>query len=193
MLWVLRRMPPTLVKEMCLTAPGVGALPDSRAIDAWNDQERVCWQKFLRLMRDHYADFHVVSVLEVQERGALHRHVLAVTAAFVNMEIFRSCATAAGYGPRVQLQSAARRMRTGTRGAVSYLTKYITKAMTGFELGARPPITYSWTWTRIAKEEKRRSDRRLVLASKAGRQQWVLSGDYEAWVSGREPEERGYG
>ena len=52
----------------------------------------------------------------------------------IDMEYMRSCAVEAGYGPRIQLQSADRRRRAGVYGAVRYLTKYITKSLTGFRL-----------------------------------------------------------
>ena len=162
-----------LIKECCLTAPGSDVLPDVEAIAEWNLREPAMWKRFVRLMKRRYDEFEYVAVVEAQQRGAHHVHFIVVgPTGKIDMEYMRSCAVEAGYGPRIQLQSADRRRRAGVYGAVRYLTKYITKSLTSFDYPGRHPIRFSSAWTRIVKLVKVKSASTLVLASKEIRDLW---------------------
>jgi hypothetical protein len=171
-----------LVKECCLTAPGNDVLPDAAAIERWNDAEPKMWQEFVRLMRKRYESFDYAAVVEVQKRGAFHVHFLVIGPTDkIDMEFMQSCAIQAGYGPRIQLQSAQRRRKAGVYGAVRYLTKYITKSLAGFDYRGRHPVRFSSTWTRLVKLVRQTVKQPLRLASKEVREAWYYGGLRERW------------
>jgi hypothetical protein len=152
------------------------------------------WQEFVRLMRKRYPAFDYVAVVEVQQRGAHHVHFLAIgPTGRVDMEFMRSCAIQAGYGPRIQLQSAQRRHRAGVYGAVRYLTKYITKSLTSFEYRGRQPIRFSSTWLRLVKVVRQTVNSPLRLAPKEVRESWYYGGLRERWQRANHAEESGDG
>jgi hypothetical protein len=183
------------VKECCLTAPGNDVLPDEAAILNWNSRESVMWKKFVRLMRKRYSEYEYAAVIEVQQRRAVHVHFLVIgPTEKIDMEYMRSCAVRAGYGPRIQLQSAERRRRAGVYGAVRYLTKYITKALTQWEDRGRHPMRYSRTWTRIAMIVKRKTASAFRLASREVRDWWRYEGGRDRWLRAQELlEDNAYG
>ena len=103
---------------------------DCEAADlgAWNRSAGECWNRFRTSLRRTYPSLEFCRVAEVQERGALHHHVLVVTVDQLLVDQLQLLALAAGYGCVVDLAPVL-----SGKGLEGYLTKtlggYVTKSV----------------------------------------------------------------
>lgn len=92
----------------------------------WNAQESAHWNRLrLALKREVAGSLDYIGSVEVQARGALHRHVVVMTDQVIDHARVQALALAAGYGCVLdveELQSASK--------AARYLAKYVTKSTT---------------------------------------------------------------
>ena len=164
-----------------LTAPGY--VPDP---DRWNGTAA---HRFNRLMVDIRSAFAARSVgraappieyvrkAEMQARGLVHYHVLAVEWGWLPVEVLRALAVKHGFGPRVQLE------RPRSVGAMSayFVKSYLAKQGPPLPLGMRA-IVYSQGWPKVYRE---RSADPVVL-----RRRVDDMGDHESWESWSEVADR---
>lgn len=105
----------------CWTCPG--AHPDGLHLERWNGLESAAWNRLCtRLRREGLLAF--MGAVEVQRRGALHRHVLLVLDRPADVGRLHEWATAAGYGCDLDLEP----LIPGSRKYSRYVAKYVTKS-----------------------------------------------------------------
>jgi hypothetical protein len=155
------KVSPELLKVLTLTAPGKDRLPGPKEVRLWNEQAGECWERFVRLVRVAYpeADVELWKVWETQERGALHVHGLIRGVKWFNLKEFGAIVVAAGFGPRFSLE-ACKVSKGGVRGLLGYFSKYLLKAVDGWE-GKNHVITSSRGWAidwKRRRQEKRESE-----------------------------------
>jgi hypothetical protein len=99
----------------------------------WNAQESKCWNR-LRTALSRLVDGSLTYIgsVEVQERGALHRHVVLNVDRVLLPEEVQAYALAAGYGCVFDLQV----INSGQKAAW-YISKYVTKSA-----GARSEVPW---------------------------------------------------
>lgn len=125
---------------LTLTAPGdrehkrwfQGKRPASRpacechdhgmTLGMWNRQESSCWNRLrTAIARDRSLIY--CGAVEVQDRGALHRHVVVFTDSPLSHQHVQEWALAAGYGCVLDLQALS-----SPKQVSRYLAKYVTKS-----------------------------------------------------------------
>jgi hypothetical protein len=117
--------------------PAVLSFHSSRCraeIEKWNAAARVHFNHFITLLRRVFprAGVDYFKVWEVQERGALHFHMLLrLRGVRVTEDVARRLLVRAGFGYVCDLRAA-------DGGSVAYLAKYLTKSM-----GATPGRVWS--------------------------------------------------
>lgn len=100
-----------------LTAPG-----DPLDIDEWNQRSGACWNRLRLALRRRYPSAEFYRVIEFQQRGAIHLHVIVRGVKFIPHGMLKGLAVAAGFGPVCWLTPYHQ------RGAiVRYLSKYLLK------------------------------------------------------------------
>jgi hypothetical protein len=95
-----------------------------KTLGEWNAQESTCWNRLrLALSRLSSGSLAYIGSVEVQGRGALHRHVVLWTESPLSPEEVQPLALAAGYGCVFDLQ-----VITSAQKAAWYVSKYVTKS-----------------------------------------------------------------
>jgi len=122
-----------------LTAPGRGT-----DIVAWNATSQARWHNFMTILRRSYPAVEFWKVAELQQRGAVHFHVLFRGVRFMPHGKVRGIAKAVGFGPNVWIK-ATRDYKYGAQGGGLYFGKYLLKS---FErtTGVTRLVTYSNGW-----------------------------------------------
>ncbi|MHB8512438.1 MAG: rolling circle replication-associated protein [Actinomycetota bacterium] len=109
---------------ICLCTPKGGI-----DLSLFNATLPIRWNRFAQaLRRDTGLHFHYFKAIEVQERGALHLHVLiacpdASALWVIAHETLRGLAMEFGFGHSIRRDTV-----TSARGAASYVAKYVSKA-----------------------------------------------------------------
>lgn len=99
----------------------------------WNPTESSCWNRLrLSLSRITEGSLTYVGAIEVQKRGALHRHVVLNVDRPLLPEEVQAAALAAGYGCVYDLQ-----VLTNAGQVARYVSKYVTKSA-----GARDAVPW---------------------------------------------------
>jgi hypothetical protein len=88
----------------------------------WNRQESACWNRLRTALVRLVGTLAYAGAVEVQERGALHRHVVLRTPTPLTPAEVQGLALAAGYGCVLDLQQIG-----SAAGMGRYLSKYVTK------------------------------------------------------------------
>lgn len=122
---------------LTLTAPGSAAhsLPSGRRcrctpaggvdLARWNADAGRSWNRLLLAVeRQYLVRPRYFRAAEVQERGAIHHHVLVHSPRKLSVRTLRPLAIAAGYGHEIDLQP----LTPGSRKAAFYVSKYVTKS-----------------------------------------------------------------
>jgi hypothetical protein len=106
---------------------------NGRSLGEWNAGESACWNRLrLALSRVVEGSLTYVGSVEVQERGALHRHVVLNVDRVLLPEEVQVLALAAGYGCVYDLQ-----VINSAQKAAWYISKYVTKSA-----GARSEVPW---------------------------------------------------
>jgi len=101
-----------------LTAPGKGT-----DLAAWNTDSGRCWNRMALLLRRFDLTIQYLRAAEVQQRGAIHHHVLILSSLPLTRNRVSRMAKRAGYGWMVDVQRI-----TSTKAAAAYVAKYVAKA-----------------------------------------------------------------
>jgi hypothetical protein len=88
----------------------------------WNRQESACWNRLRTALARTAGSLAYAGAVEVQKRGALHRHVVIRTPGPLLPREVQALALAAGYGCVLDLQEIG-----SAAGMGRYLSKYVTK------------------------------------------------------------------
>jgi hypothetical protein len=106
------------------TNPACECYLDGQNLAGWNPGESACWNRLrLALARLTDGSLTFIGAVEVQKRGALHRHVVInVDRALLPGEV-QALALAAGYGCVFDLQ-----VLTSAASVARYVSKYVTKS-----------------------------------------------------------------
>jgi len=128
---------------LTVTAPG-----DGLDIQAWNAEHSVKWNHLVTLLRREpgLEDLQYARVVEEQQRGAEHDHVILRSSRklFLDPQRVQALALQAGFGKIFKLQRVRVR-KGGINGALAYLGKYLTKSCG--QLGKlRRVVTLSQGW-----------------------------------------------
>jgi len=124
---------------LTVTAPGrAGGLADARgypipeAIDEWNDRAATRWNHLRTRLRQIYPLMQFFRVGELQERGAIHHHVVARNVPGLTKETLSRIAVECGFG----FIADVRPMRHAG-GVAAYLAKYLLKDVHEWPPGRR--------------------------------------------------------
>ena len=96
----------------------------SSDVAGWNPEAGACWNRFRTALRRLSPDLEFHRFAEVQDRGALHHHVLLVTPVDLDVLALQDLALAAGYGCVIDLRAVP--LGEESRAA-RYVSKYVTK------------------------------------------------------------------
>lgn len=123
-----------------LTAPG------DVEVEAWNESAAKCWNTFITYLRRTFpgAQLEFWKVAELQERGAVHYHIVLRGLRWLPVEILRALAVSAGFGRWVWIGRPERR-RGGVKGLLGYYGKYMVKGTRFWEL-KQHVSTHSRDW-----------------------------------------------
>lgn len=157
-----------------LTAPGKAeGLTSYLAIHDWNGGASRRWHHFMTLLRREYPrrDVQFWRVAELQERGAVHFHVVIRGIRRMSKRRLRRMATQAGFGRFVGIARPAD-YAGGVRSAGYYFAKYLLKSFpTGGGVTRMVTMSQGWKLTWV--------DRRRQGDSPSG---WVYRGSGQrAW------------
>ena len=94
-----------------------------KTLGHWNAGESACWNRLRLALARFTGGFAFIGSVEVQQRGALHRHVIVHSPVALLVEDVHALALAAGYGCVMDLQE----IRTPAKTAW-YISKYVTKS-----------------------------------------------------------------
>jgi hypothetical protein len=89
----------------------------------WNRQESACWNRLRTALARSYDGMAYIGAVEVQKRGALHRHLMIWTPEPLVPAEVQALAQEAGYGCVFDVQPV-----DDVRKAARYVSKYITKS-----------------------------------------------------------------
>lgn len=144
-----------------LTAPG-----DEDAVTSWRAFPRR-WKLFHQRVRRRYPGFEYVGVVEPQQRGHPHIHVL-YRGGYIPRRILRGMARASGFGKVADIRDA--------HGATpSYLVKYLTKDL-------RPPAEPGKASRQPAPGVPRHFRRVRMSKGWCERKEWPASRWSEWWI-----------
>lgn len=147
---------------LTLTAPGIrGGLVDEASINEWNNGAAERWHRFVHMLHRTLpaANIQYSRVGELQERGAIHYHVIIAGIEVLPKRLIQRLAVRAGFGPICDV----RRVR-GALHAASYVTKYLLKDVDEWPTGRRVwstsrhwkidwrPRNKIWTGTAVDRE-----------------------------------------
>lgn len=90
----------------------------------WNGSQSQSWNRLRTWLTREYPGLVYFRAVEVQDRGALHLHVLLVAPVVVDVRAVQLAALAAGFGCVIDLEPLA----PGSQKAARYVSKYVTKA-----------------------------------------------------------------
>lgn len=91
---------------------------------AWNGSQAKCWNRLRTWLTREYPSLRYFRAVEVQDRGALHLHVLLVLDESVSIQAVQAAALASGFGCVIDLEP----LTPGSPKAARYVSKYVTKA-----------------------------------------------------------------
>lgn len=91
-------------------------------LGVWNRSESACWNRLRTALVRDAGPLAYAGAVEVQKRGALHRHVVVVSPVALFPDQVQALALAAGYGCVLDLQEIG-----SAAGMGRYLSKYVTK------------------------------------------------------------------
>lgn len=107
-------------REAC----GCHRILDHMSLGEWNRQESACWNRLrLAISRLTGGSLAYIGSVEVQQRGALHRHVVLHSESPLLPSEVGDLALAAGYGCVHDLQPIV-----SAEKAAWYISKYVTKS-----------------------------------------------------------------
>lgn len=172
-------------------------------LGVWNASAAGRWNRLRTALRREYPHLVYFRAVEVQDRGAIHLHVIVWTARPLDLRMVQSLAVAAGFGCVLDFAPA----RPGDTRQAHYVSKYVTKSCdlreatpwetvdrgTG-ELTAVPEATYR-TWSSSAdwgmKMRELEAAIRLAAARRAAERREPIAcpagGSTESRPSGPEP------
>lgn len=90
----------------------------------WNASAATRWNHLRTLLAREYPGQEFLKAVEVQERGALHLHVIHWSPEPVDLRVIQALALRAGFGCTLDYAPCA----PGSRRAAYYVAKYVTKA-----------------------------------------------------------------
>ena len=122
-----------------LTAPGRGT-----DIVAWNATSQDRWHNLMTILRRSYPEVQFWKVAELQERGAVHFHVMFRGVRFIPHGKLRGIAKSVGFGPNVWIKRS-RDYKYGAQGGGKYFGKYLLKDFSK-TTGVTRLVTYSNGW-----------------------------------------------
>ncbi len=96
---------------------------DDRGVPGWNATTAARWNHLRTLIRRQYPGVEFIKGTEVQQRGALHIHVILWSPQPVSVLTLQRLALQAGFGCSVDWAPAV----PGSRRAAYYIAKYVTK------------------------------------------------------------------
>lgn len=102
--------------------PACDCHDDGLTLAQWNRQESACWNRLRTALARLTGGLAYASAVEVQTRGALHRHIVLVVDQPLLPGEVQALAIAAGYGCVFDLQAIK-----SAAGMGRYLSKYVTK------------------------------------------------------------------
>jgi hypothetical protein len=94
----------------------------SGELSDWNPRASKCWNRLRGELVRAYGPVEFMRAVEVQQRGALHFHVLLRSSVPLDVLAVQSLALAAGFGCNTDLRELDRTRHAG------YVSKYVTKA-----------------------------------------------------------------
>lgn len=123
-----------------LTAPG-----DASAW-VWNRTASTSWNKFITYLRRAFPGARVSfwKVGELQERGAVHYHVVVRGLKWLPVEVLRSLAVSSGFGPWVWV-GRPRKVKGGVKGLLGYYGKYMVKGSRAW-YSTQHVVTHAQDW-----------------------------------------------
>ena len=148
--------------------------PAGTDVASWNARQGEAWTHLLRDLRLLLGGFEYFRAVEVQDRGALHLHLLVRVAApvLVGRELLRDVRALAlrhGFGHSVDVQSVGGDTARSARLVAWYLAKYVGKAA-----GARREVPW-----------RRRVCREVDLVTGEVRVRFVGPCGYRTWTASR--------
>lgn len=90
----------------------------------WNASASSRWNHLRTLLAREYPGQQFMKAVEVQDRGALHLHVIHWASTPIDLEVVQALALRAGFGCVLDYAPCA----PGSRRAAYYVSKYVTKA-----------------------------------------------------------------
>jgi hypothetical protein len=116
----------------------------------WNASASSRWNHLRTLLAREYPGQEFLKAVEVQERGALHLHVIHWSPEPIDLTVVQALAVRAGFGCVLDYAPCA----PGSRRAAYYVAKYVTKACD--QRGAVPwDVVNTWTGEVEAVEQAR--------------------------------------
>jgi hypothetical protein len=91
---------------------------------SWNASASARWNRLRTALRREYPALVFFRAVEVQQRGAIHLHVIVWTARPLDLQRVQALAMAAGFGCVLDWSPA----RPGSTAAARYVSKYVTKS-----------------------------------------------------------------
>ena len=133
-------VPQSEILLVTLTAPG-----NAKAWE-WNGGASTRWNAFITYLRRAFPGAHIGfwKVGELQVRGTVHYHVILRGLRWLPVEVLRSLAVRAGFGPWVWV-GRPREKRGGVRGLLGYYGKYMVKGSRWWWL-PQHVVTHSRDW-----------------------------------------------
>jgi len=171
---------------LTVTAPGQdGGLADGRgypipeAIEEWNDDAADRWNHLRTRLRQIYPMMEFFRVGELQERGAIHYHIIARNIPGLSKETLSGIAVQCGFG----FIADVRPMRHAA-GVAAYLAKYLLKDVHDWPQGARVFSCSNkwrerehWYPNHLRRDGGRRGT--LIMQPVGGGDPWVSVSPYE--------------
>jgi hypothetical protein len=125
------------------------------ALADWNPSAGACWNRLLTALRERLPDLDFYRVSEVQDRGALHHHVILATPGSLDVLEVQALALAAGYGCQTDL------VPVDVTADVRQLGSYVSKQLSGYVSKGSGAARQSVPWRRDVADRETGEIRRL--------------------------------
>lgn len=126
------------------------------ALEDWNPTAGQCWNR-LRTALARHVDVEYYRATEVQDRGALHHHVIVASSKQLDAGRLQLLALAAGYGCVLDL----RPIRSDEVGSIEHTAEYVMKSLAGYVTKSAGSTRAGVPWRRDVLDDDTGEVRRL--------------------------------